>query len=78
LVLEVVVITLSIRDENQRKRVGRTTFIAGAHAIAVTAVADAEKMMLSVDFFCDVLVNVVIEMLQRKNSDFVAPNLKKL
>jgi hypothetical protein len=60
-------------NENQRKRVGRTTFIAAARAIT----ADAEKMMQSVDYVCDVLVNVVIEMLQRINSDLVAPNLKK-
>jgi hypothetical protein len=60
-------------DENQRQRVGRTTFIATASAIT----ADAEKMMQSVDYVCDALVNVVIEMLQRINSDLVAPTLKK-
>jgi hypothetical protein len=59
--------------ENQREHIGRTTFIAAARAIT----ADAENMMQSVDYICDALVNVVVEMLQRISSDLVAPTLKK-
>jgi hypothetical protein len=58
---------------NHRQRVGRTTFIESARKIT----SDAEKMMQSVDYVTDALLNVVVEMLERINNDLVAPALKK-
>jgi hypothetical protein len=59
--------------EKHKQRVGRTTFIDSARKIT----SDAEKMMQSVDYVTDALLNVVVEMLQRINDDLVAPALKK-
>ena len=59
--------------ENHKQRVGRTTFIESARKIT----SDAEKMMQSVDYVTDALLNVVVEMLQRINNDLVAPAHKK-